>query len=275
LRILALDTSERQFSVAALEGDLMLAEIVANNIPQELSSGLLKQQVSSGTTADRPASSSVAVQLFPMIWAVFNQIGWKFSEVELLAVAKGPGSFTGLRSGIVAAKTLAFAAGIPLVAVNTLQALAFQLATKLALQHVNPDSSHSVDWKKVQCVVNAQRRQLYVAKYEFKTETGQIEMKEIESNQIMERGQWMRQLEPNQWLVGTGLTPLLTELANRPVAVAPQSEWNCRASSVGQIAWKAYQTGIRDDLWKLEPLYFRPSYADEKLLENSPEKSSN
>jgi hypothetical protein len=36
------------------------------------------------------------------------------------------------------------------------------------------------------------------------------------------------------------------------------------AAAVGQVAWRAYQTGRRDDVWKLAPQYFRPSAAEEK-----------
>jgi hypothetical protein len=48
--------------------------------------------------------------------------------------------------------------------------------------------------------------------------------------------------------------------------VLPEQLWQPVAASVGQLAWKKYQSGHRDDVWKLSPNYYRPSAAEEKRM---------
>lgn len=71
---------------------------------------------------------SHAEKLHIFIEDVIRQGGIKFSDLEAVAVSKGPGSYTGLRIGVSAAKGLCYALGIPLIAVDTLEILARQLA---------------------------------------------------------------------------------------------------------------------------------------------------
>jgi tRNA threonylcarbamoyladenosine biosynthesis protein TsaB len=65
-----------------------------------------------------------AEKLHVFIEEVLNQAGLKFSDLDAVAVSEGPGSYTGLRIGASSAKGMAYALGIPLIAVNTLQAMA-------------------------------------------------------------------------------------------------------------------------------------------------------
>lgn len=65
-----------------------------------------------------------AEKLHVFIEDVLNQGRLKFSDLDAVAVSEGPGSYTGLRIGVSSAKGMAYALGIPLIAVNTLQAMA-------------------------------------------------------------------------------------------------------------------------------------------------------
>jgi tRNA threonylcarbamoyladenosine biosynthesis protein TsaB len=65
-----------------------------------------------------------AEELLPMISGVMKLSGCEFGDLDGIAVAKGPGSFTGIRIGIAAARGLALAASKPLLGVNSLEALA-------------------------------------------------------------------------------------------------------------------------------------------------------
>lgn len=253
MKILALDTSDRQFSVAALVGDTVLAEIVWDN-----SSGAKQTELAnrSGST-----STGVAVELFPMLKRLLAQVGWKLNEVELLGVAKGPGSFTGLRTGIVAAKTIAFAKKIPVQGANTLEAMANQLAWFLESTGSRPSNVKPLS---VHCVTNAQRQQLFAAKFDLVADSNGRFLVQIHSpSKIFNRENWIEELSSGDWVTGTGLKPLMETLQNLPVKIAPQSVWPSLASSIGRIAYRDFQIGSRDDFWILEPLYFRPSYADE------------
>lgn len=66
-------------------------------------------------------------QLHPFIQEALQEAGMAINSLEAVAVSKGPGSYTGLRIGVSAAKGLCFALGIPLIAIPTLESLATQL----------------------------------------------------------------------------------------------------------------------------------------------------
>lgn len=65
-----------------------------------------------------------AERLVPMLTEVMAQAGWSFDEVDLVAVTLGPGTFTGIRAGVAAARALALATGKPALGVSTLEAMA-------------------------------------------------------------------------------------------------------------------------------------------------------
>lgn len=103
MKLLAIDTSTRTTSVAVLDGDAVRATIA----------------VRAETHSD---------QLLPRIAAALAEAGLAPTALDAVAVGVGPGSFTGLRIGVAAAKGVAFAAGRPLWAVSSLAALALDLA---------------------------------------------------------------------------------------------------------------------------------------------------
>jgi tRNA threonylcarbamoyladenosine biosynthesis protein TsaB len=74
---------------------------------------------------------SHAEKIFEIIDYVIKSSRIKLNELRAIAVSSGPGSFTGLRIGISAAKGIGFGVSLPIIAVPTFEALAFQLATVL------------------------------------------------------------------------------------------------------------------------------------------------
>lgn len=102
LRILALETSGRSGTVAALNGAEPLVEVELN--PKQRS----------------------AQSLAPAMAQVLAAAGWQPRDVQLVAVTSGPGSFTGLRVGVTTAKTFAWATGASVLGVDTLEAIAWQ-----------------------------------------------------------------------------------------------------------------------------------------------------
>ena len=100
MRILALETTELIGGVAAMDGRNLLADF-------ELS----RQQ--------RTAQS-----LAPGVRSLLGQVRWQPSDVELVAVTVGPGSFTGLRIGVTTAKVFAYAAGADILGIDTLETIA-------------------------------------------------------------------------------------------------------------------------------------------------------
>lgn len=70
-------------------------------------------------------------KLFEIIEVLFNLAGINRNEISAIAVSGGPGSFTGLRIGMAAAKGIATGTGVPLLVVPTFEALAFQLSFQM------------------------------------------------------------------------------------------------------------------------------------------------
>lgn len=103
MKILSLDTSSQNASVAILENKEVLIELNNND------------------------EKTHSQKLMPMIDEVFQKAGFTLDDISLIACGVGPGSFTGLRIGIATAKAFADSKNIPVVSVNSLESLAYNL----------------------------------------------------------------------------------------------------------------------------------------------------
>ncbi|MEX2316102.1 MAG: tRNA (adenosine(37)-N6)-threonylcarbamoyltransferase complex dimerization subunit type 1 TsaB [Pirellulales bacterium] len=222
---MAIETSGRTGSLAALDGQAQAASCVREI---RLDGG--------GRTAQ---------WLAPALERLLAEIGWSADSIELVAVAVGPGSFTGLRIGVTAAKTLAYAVGAQIVAVETMAVLAAQAASPATL------------WT----VMDAQRQELFVARFAAPA-AGRLAP--IGDTSIIAVQLWLDRLRPGDHVTGPPLARLQGRLPEGVVAVTPDECWQPTAAGVGQVAWQAYQNGQRDDVWTLVPRYYRPSAAEEK-----------
>ncbi|WP_252891042.1 tRNA (adenosine(37)-N6)-threonylcarbamoyltransferase complex dimerization subunit type 1 TsaB [Thermoclostridium stercorarium] len=102
--ILALDTSAQAASVAVVKDGYLTGEITIRN----------------GKTHSQ--------KVIPMIHQLLEMLDYKPEDLDMLAVANGPGSFTGLRIGVVTIKAMAYALNLPVVEVSTLMALAYTVS---------------------------------------------------------------------------------------------------------------------------------------------------
>lgn len=100
MKILAIDTSNQVMSVAVIDNQVIIGEITTN----------IK-----GNHSER---------LMPAIDQLMQEVHWKPEELDRIAVAKGPGSYTGLRIGVTIAKTLAWTLNKELVGISSLEVLA-------------------------------------------------------------------------------------------------------------------------------------------------------
>lgn len=187
-------------------------------------------------------SQRTAQSLVPGIQSILKGVGWAVAELELVAVTQGPGSFTGLRVGVTTAKTLAYVTGAEVMGVNTLEAIAEQ-------------TSHRPLW----AVLDAQRQQLFAVLLDDSSQLPQSSV----ASQIVDSDAWIRDLESGMAVTGPGLHKLSARLPQN-VTVIDEALWHPKAATVGQIGYRQYQQGRRDDLWRLVPQYFRKSAAEEK-----------
>ena len=140
MKILALDSSGLVASVAVTEDDVLIAEY---------------------TIQYKKTHSQT---LLPMLEEVRRMIELDMAQVDAMAVAAGPGSFTGLRIGSATAKGLAFALEKPIIPVPTLEGLAFQMYGADAL--VCP-------------IMDARRSQVYTGLYEFVYRENKYDMRVV------------------------------------------------------------------------------------------------
>jgi tRNA threonylcarbamoyladenosine biosynthesis protein TsaB len=227
MRIVAIETSGRHGSVAVLNGEADRAE-------------LLQQSTLGG-------HQRTAQSLAPALQDLLKQMDLKPGSIELVAVAVGPGSFTGLRIGVTTAKTLAYAVGANVIGVNSLAAMAAQAPM-----------SPAPLWT----VLDAQREELFVARFVADAH-GRMPI-DCETS-IALRDVWLAQLVTGDRVTGP---PLRALLANLPAGVMalPETLWQPMAAAVGRVGWQAFLSGRRGDVWEMTPQYYRRSAAEEKLL---------
>jgi tRNA threonylcarbamoyladenosine biosynthesis protein TsaB len=226
MQILAIETSGRYGSVAALTGETDRAELL--------------HQIALG------GEQRTAKALAPALRELLTQVNWPSHSVELVAVTVGPGSFTGLRIGVTTAKAFAYAVGANVIGVNSLAVLAAQA----------PQCDAPL-WT----VLDAQRQELFVARF-VADKHGRMPF-DCETS-IVARDAWLAELRPGDCVAGPPLRSLQALLPAGVVAL-PEEFWQPMACVVGQVGWRAYQSGQRDDVWKLAPQYYRKSAAEEKL----------
>ncbi len=166
-------------------------------------------------------------------------------QIDVVAVSIGPGSFTGLRVGVVFAKTFAWANNTKLVAVDTLQAVAQQLP-----------SEHS----SVTVISDAQREELFVNRYEWNADsqtrqpTGELRIEPLANVAAT----------PTSIITGPGLAKF-EDAFKDTWTLAAKDQWLPRAATIAQLGSVLAEQNTWADIHNLEPLYVRRSYAEEKL----------
>lgn len=221
VRILAIETTELLGSVAAICDGNLLAEKELN--PQQRS----------------------AQSLAPGLRSLLGQLGWRPDEVDLVAVSRGPGSFTGLRVGVTTAKAFAYAAGAEVLGVDTLETIAAGTPGDVAV---------------LSAVIDAHRGEVVAQMFRrdrdgWPRPAGDAKLAEVDA--------WLAGLPAGTAVTGPVLGKLADRLPGHLRALDPQY-WSPAAATVARLAVRDYAAGRRDDLWSLVPRYFRRSAAEEK-----------
>ena len=226
---LGIETSGHEGAISLLDDDHCLAEVTL------------------GQEGRRHAQSLVQI-----IHQTLAQHQRKPQDVNLVAVSKGPGSFTGLRVGMMCAKVFAYATGCAFVAVDTFAVIAANL---------------SADESDVIVIDDGQRQDLFAGRY---TRDGSGTWVRSAPLEIVSVERFVEGLSPNTLVIGPGTTKLnkfspdgawkLRPEADRPRAIhVAESGRNCFQNRSGQMV---------DDpdfsFWKASPFYLRQSAAEEK-----------
>ncbi|MFN4258016.1 MAG: tRNA (adenosine(37)-N6)-threonylcarbamoyltransferase complex dimerization subunit type 1 TsaB [Gemmataceae bacterium] len=187
-----------------------------------------------------------ARDLAPTVAEVLRQEGITARDLHGVIVSHGPGSYTGLRVGIMSAKTLCYAVGCPLIAVETFAAIAWQAPATVARLHV---------------IADAQQDKLYARLYE--RETKQELLRPVTPLRIQPWTEWLREVRAGDGISGPGITPNEHRLPAGGVVMAMEQR-EARVESLLWIGLSRWQARNVDDVWSVEPLYLRASSAEEK-----------
>ena len=227
--ILAFETSAKAGSVALMDDSRLLGESYQNT-------GLTHSQT-----------------LLQMAQQLLAGCGKKPGDVTAVAVAQGPGSFTGVRIGVAAAKGFSWGSEIPCHGVSTLEAMAKQLGI----------------WQGYVCpVMDARRGQVYNAV--FHMEQGKCErIREDRAISLEELEQEMQNFKEPIFLVGDGSILCYNALQEGvPALVLPEEHrMHQRATGVALLAREAILAGSAPSGADLEPNYLRLSQAERERLE--------
>ena len=236
MRILAFETSAKAASVALLEDGRLLGESYQNT-------GLTHSQT-----------------LMVMAEDMLKAAGKTVADIDAVAVAEGPGSFTGVRIGVAAAKGFAWGAELPCYGISTLEAMAVSLGVYQGY---------------VCACMDARRNQVYNAL--FYVNYGEIRrVTEDRAIALAELKEELLKLEGPIFLVGDGAMLTHKTLAAEVTGLILPLEHRIqqRAVGVALLAAKKAANGESGDANALSPNYLRLSQAERERMEREQKKHS-
>ena len=231
--ILALESSAKAASVALCRDGVLIAQ----------------SQQCSGLTH--------SCTLLPMAEQMLKNTDTRLADVDAIAVARGPGSFTGVRIGVSTAKGLAWGAQKPAIGVSTLEAMAYHglAAGEGAL---------------VCAAMDARRSQIYNALFEIRGGKP-VRLCEDRAISLAELGEELGKMQKSAFLVGDGAELCYTTLLERlpQLTLLPERLRQQRASGVALAAWEKIGRGESGNAASLVPNYLRLSQAERARLEKT------
>jgi tRNA threonylcarbamoyladenosine biosynthesis protein TsaB len=177
-----------------------------------------------------------AEQLHVMMHSIFSELSISMSSLDCIVVSKGPGSYTGLRIGVSAAKGLCFSLNIPLIALDTTEILAHHAA------RVAPQATRII------AMIDARRMEVYSAHFDAHAKR----LSEDEAV-IIDENSFIEQRNEDIVLVGDGAEKCLPFLSehNRVLSVLPHVEM------MYELAIQAFQQKKFEDVAYFEPFYLK------------------
>ena len=199
--------------------------------------------------------------LLPMVHDLLKNCGEELDRVEVIAVAAGPGSFTGLRIGVSTAKGFSWAGGQRCAPCSTLESMAWPLA--------------HLEGRLIVCAMDARRKQVYNALFLARGE-GLERLAPDRAISLEELGEELKKFQIPKIVVGDGaelcynsLRDQISELEPAPVHLRMQSAWG-----VARAAEELARAGGLVSGGELAPVYHRLSQAERERLERET-KSTN
>lgn len=230
MKILALDSSGLVASAAVVEDHVTVAEYTINH------------------------KKTHSQTLLPMLDEIKRMTELELSTIDAIAIASGPGSFTGLRIGSATAKGLGLALDIPIIPVPTVDALAYNLYGSQML--ICP-------------LMDARRNQVYTGLYTFEGEelVTLVAQSAVDISEIIDK---INETNKEVIFLGDGVSVYeekIKELTNVGFYLAPACCNRQRAACVASLGEKLYQRGKVQSAAEHAPDYLRLSQAERERLE--------
>lgn len=225
MKILALDTTSPQGSVALLENNDLLGEITL------------------------AGAGSPSQYLLKAIDFLLHQFSLTIKDIEGYAVAAGPGSFTGIRVGLSTVKAFSLASGKPIAPISCLKALAYKVI--------------STEGSPVAVMMDARKREVFAVLMDKSENGGLIE---LVSEGVYKPQDFLNLLpEKKTYFIGSGVRVYYQRVRDTLAEKAILSHRSLFiAYEVGLLGWQKIKEGKGLSPEKVEPIYYRPSQAEEK-----------
>lgn len=234
MKILGIDSSGLVASVAVVEEEQMLAEYTVNY------------------------KKTHSQTLLPMLDEISKMIELSLDQIEAIAIAAGPGSFTGLRIGSATAKGLGLALDKPLIEIPTVDGMAYQL----------------YGCKRLICpLMDARRNQVYTGLYRFVDEPAGMHFEVVKEQcavSIEEIAYTVNERNEPVVFLGDGVPVYkekLNSLLNVPYDFAPSYACRQRAASVAALGVVYFREGRVVRAGEHKPDYLRLSQAERERME--------
>lgn len=178
---------------------------------------------------------SHAEKLHEFIKDVLDEAAIKISDLNAIAVSKGPGSYTGLRIGVSAAKGLCFALNIPLISINTLQSLA--QSTSFSKGYIIP-------------LLDARRMEVYSAVFENNNSIREVKA------EIIDETSFNKYLNKNKvYFLGDGAEKCKAFITHKNAVFIDHKFPSAKEMSV--LSYKKYKINDIEDVAYFEPYYLK------------------
>lgn len=236
MSILAIDTATQVSSVAVLKDGKIAAEL---------------------TLQGRLTHSET---LMPHIEQVMQMANVTREGLTGIAVSIGPGSFTGLRIGLAAAKAMAYALNVQLVGVSTLKALACQIPAPGV---------------RLVALLDAQKGNAYVESYHF-VGTELVTLHEVTVEKITDVIERAQDINEPVILLGDAVQKKIAGKIDLPegVTIAPPQSLMPRAACVAVLGAQELARGNTANVMNLEPIYIRRSEAEVLWEQRHPDEAA-
>lgn len=229
MRVLSIDTSTMMSSIAILEDDNIIGDI---SISQE---------------------QTHSEMLMTLLERLLNDLRLELTDIDLFSVAKGPGSFTGLRIGMTSIKAIAQALDKKIIGVSTLEAMAFSI----------------LNGGNVLSIIDARGDRYFAGLFKW----SQAKLETVFEELINEKDliEVISKLD-NVTIVGEAISKLSDSIKNdEKVTLSPASLNNGIGKNLCVLGKEKFENGKEDSYFDLTPNYLRKSQAEINLRKKNDE----